>query len=63
MGSQEVPEAVATYNSEPICWDRLFDDKVALSSAYDYHGKNGERWCRLTRRYILTRLPAVGPVR
>ena len=29
-------------NPEDVNWDRLFDDKVALSSAYAYSGKHGE---------------------
>ena len=49
-------------NPEDVNWDRLFDDKVALSPAYAYTGKHGEEWSAMTRGYFMTRLNSVKPV-
>ena len=46
-------------NPEDVNWDRLFDDKVALSQAYAYNGKHGEEWATMTRGYFMTRLNSV----
>ena len=48
------------FNEDSINWERLFDDKVALSSAYAYTGKNGEEWSVMTRGYFMTRLNGIG---
>ena len=45
-----------------VNWDRLFDDKVALSQAYAYNGKHGEEWATTTRGYFMTRLNSVKTV-
>ena len=49
-------------NPEDVNWDRLFDDKVALSQTYAYTGKHGEEWSSITRGYFMTRLNSVKPV-
>ena len=49
-------ERAFPHNSE-VKWDRVFEDKVALSNTYLYEGTEGEKWQKTTRGYWLSKCP------
>ena len=43
--------------------NRIFDDKVALSTSYAYDGSShGEQWRRKVRGYWVSKCPALLPI-
>jgi len=46
-------------NNTEVKWDKVFEDKVAVSSTYTYEGTEGEKWQKTTRGYWLSKCPGV----